>query len=378
MIDVQYISGFYDMENDGIRNFRWMQPTAHIFIASQCRFISFFVGLNADTVNLTVAGCKDFDKIPVFRGWHRICLDLDKLGGGELVFTCQNIVDTNDEDGRILSLMISNFIEPEQVSSLFGLAENIFAEAKKYQLEYTLPEHDTWYMNRHCKRYAETLRFLHKQALDLRKCLEIGGGGLLSHLLHKAFPTTNFFLPTTDARDGYPFSDASLDMVFAAEVFEHLTDPVGYHEIRLDGVFSVLLEIYRILRADGFLFLTTPNACSLKAIQRAMNGEHPFYSPIHYREYTCLELKQILEVHFDIVNMETIDVFEEIDLGEWATEFAHNQRGDDIFCLCRKKSTSIRKVDAHMAMYEAVYPSFFKTHPRVRSTFIEKYGNSDY
>ena len=53
-----------------------------------------------------------------------------------------------------------------------------------------------------------------------------------------------------------PYSDNSIDLIFATEVIEHLTD---------DQLIDMLADIRRILKPNGFLFLSTPNNEDLEA-----------------------------------------------------------------------------------------------------------------
>ena len=52
-----------------------------------------------------------------------------------------------------------------------------------------------------------------------------------------------------------PFSDGEFDLVIMGELLEHLWDPM-----------SALLEAWRVLKRDGMLVVTTPNAYSLNRI----------------------------------------------------------------------------------------------------------------
>jgi SAM-dependent methyltransferase len=63
------------------------------------------------------------------------------------------------------------------------------------------------------------------------------------HLIHMA---SRFVMGDAAA---LPFGDESLDMVSANDVFEHLADPA-----------TVLSEIHRALKPNGYLILRTPNA----------------------------------------------------------------------------------------------------------------------
>lgn len=88
----------------------------------------------------------------------------------------------------------------------------------------------------------------------------------LHNSLRKENPTSNIVgvdvnvngllkwnLPNTLAADGeyLPFKKNSFDVVLCLELLEHLYTPI-----------PILKEFWRILRADGFLLITTPNAWS--------------------------------------------------------------------------------------------------------------------
>ena len=97
--------------------------------------------------------------------------------------------------------------------------------------------------------------------------------------------------------DRLPFADESADGVLICEVIEHFT---------VDPLFC-LIEINRILKPNGFVVVTTPNAASWFSIYRVLNQEHPscwpFYSldepkrhhHIHAREYLVSEVEQLLD-----------------------------------------------------------------------------------
>jgi SAM-dependent methyltransferase len=93
-----------------------------------------------------------------------------------------------------------------------------------------------------------------------------------------------------------PFADESVDGVLICEVIEHFTvDPL-----------HCFIEINRILKPNGFVVVTTPNAASWYSIYRALNQEHPSRWPvyaldegrrlnhIHAREYLAAEVEQLL------------------------------------------------------------------------------------
>jgi len=99
----------------------------------------------------------------------------------------------------------------------------------------------------------------------------------------------------------------SLDIVTCFEVLEHL---------RYDPMF-MLLEIQRVLRPGGVLFLSTPNCSSWESFARVAAFESPFtFSSYfadgtgigHCKEYSVLELRRALEESgFSIDKIETLD-----------------------------------------------------------------------
>lgn len=88
-----------------------------------------------------------------------------------------------------------------------------------------------------------------------------------------------------------PWPDAAFDVVLFCEVIEHLTmDPL-----------RALLELKRVLKPNGKLIVTTPNAVRLENVARFVGGANIYdpysgYGPYgrHNREYTSAELKRIM------------------------------------------------------------------------------------
>lgn len=90
----------------------------------------------------------------------------------------------------------------------------------------------------------------------------------------------------------YPFADKSFDVVFFCEILEHLQhDPTW-----------PLREIHRVLKDDGVLILTTPNAADASKIHAVLKGHsiwdqysgHGVYGR-HSREYSFGEVHRIVE-----------------------------------------------------------------------------------
>lgn len=82
-----------------------------------------------------------------------------------------------------------------------------------------------------------------------------------------------------------PFRAACFDAVILLQVIEHVDEPE-----------NLLQEARRVLRSNGLIALTTPNRC-----YRIPEGKQP-WNPDHKREYTWLELSQLLE-RFGVFNV---------------------------------------------------------------------------
>jgi SAM-dependent methyltransferase len=96
-----------------------------------------------------------------------------------------------------------------------------------------------------------------------------------------------------------PFADGSFDLVLMTEIIEHLTlDPHRY-----------LAEVRRVLRPDGHLLITTPNAVHLKNRAKLLVGRSVYFSLEqlyatnpdddslyfrHNREFTLGELRAVV------------------------------------------------------------------------------------
>ncbi len=94
--------------------------------------------------------------------------------------------------------------------------------------------------------------------------------------------------------DRFPYANESFDTIVCCELLEHLEkDPM-----------HMMSEIHRVLKPNGTLVLTTPNAVSLRALRAILLGIHPnlfskYVIPTllpetrHAREYTPKELLRL-------------------------------------------------------------------------------------
>jgi len=93
-------------------------------------------------------------------------------------------------------------------------------------------------------------------------------------------------------RDGLPFPEAEIDVVYAGALIEHLYDPEFF-----------LRECHRVLAAEGVIVLSAPNIASLTSRLRMLLGRGPkFYTSAlswpfggHIRIFTARTLQRLLE-----------------------------------------------------------------------------------
>ncbi len=93
-------------------------------------------------------------------------------------------------------------------------------------------------------------------------------------------------------KDGLPFANKEMDIVYAGALIEHLYDPESF-----------LKECYRVLKEEGIVVLSTPNVASLTSRLRTLCGKGPkFYTSAlswefggHIRIFTSRTLKYLLE-----------------------------------------------------------------------------------
>jgi SAM-dependent methyltransferase len=178
--------------------------------------------------------------------------------------------------------------------------------------------------------------------------LELGGGEVASDILHDSFPQVRWQNSQGDLR--YPWqniANESLDLIVGMEIVEHLADlPDGInHGFFKTGLKAFLTEAYRVLKADGVLFITTPNAGSIIHLEYALRGGAPWLYLLHNREYTIYELQdELTKAGFKIerwqaVHCMSIDAFKDHMLTfqlllSYSRETAH--RGDDLFIIAKK------------------------------------------
>lgn len=95
----------------------------------------------------------------------------------------------------------------------------------------------------------------------------------------------NLNFQTGDA-EKIAFPPNTFSSVISFETIEHLNNPEDF-----------LIGVKKVLRSDGFFFLSTPNAL----ITKPVNGVPK--NPYHIKEYTPEELKKLLSEYFEIISI---------------------------------------------------------------------------
>jgi glycosyltransferase involved in cell wall biosynthesis/SAM-dependent methyltransferase len=148
-------------------------------------------------------------------------------------------------------------------------------------------------------------------------------------------------------KDVFPYPAGAFATVLCCELLEHL----------YDDPMHMMSEINRILRPGGSLVLTTPNICSLRAIEAILLEYHPGFfheyirpapdgetAPRHAREYAPRDLVLLFQqAGFEMTLFETGPYMNEpAPAGEWVRhlldryQLPKTMRGEAIFAVGRK------------------------------------------
>ncbi len=188
-------------------------------------------------------------------------------------------------------------------------------------------------------RFAKTLQWLDLLGLDGSRVLELGDYSIASFIFRAHCSTSTWSNTDFDLRDPFPIADHSFDALVSTEVIEHISDRDFFAASTFDGVRHVLRESRRVLRPGGLMLLSTPNAHSTWAIQRALLCQPPLLYDHHYREYTVDEICALLtEAGFEPRLVATERVWHHWDFRPIERFMADNgyaldRRGDDTFLL---------------------------------------------
>jgi 2-polyprenyl-3-methyl-5-hydroxy-6-metoxy-1,4-benzoquinol methylase len=92
-----------------------------------------------------------------------------------------------------------------------------------------------------------------------------------------------------DVDEPLPFDDASFDVVVAAEVLEHLSEPRW-----------LVREVARVLRPNGTFVGSVPNAFRLKNRLRYLGGHPPEPEPTHVQLFRPADVSALLDGFSDV------------------------------------------------------------------------------
>lgn len=92
-----------------------------------------------------------------------------------------------------------------------------------------------------------------------------------------------------DVTINLPFTDDSFDVVICREVIEHLTNP-----------YDCLKEMYRVIKPEGELILTTPNHNTNNNLVYIILKGGIRYAPGHIVEFTPFQLHRLVSQFFEI------------------------------------------------------------------------------
>lgn len=195
-------------------------------------------------------------------------------------------------------------------------------------------------------RLAKTIAWLKELRPSGLRILELGGYGVASFVLEQAFPDNEWLRDPTDLRQPLPYADEQFDLVLAMEVIEHVADLEYAHATRLSGIRHCLRQVRRVLRVHGSMLLTTPNACSLLVLDRALRHEPPWQYPFHFRELTPRELQILVEqAGLHVRRFGTEYVWSQPDETPALVRFLRDNcldqelRGDDMFLVAQRTDT---------------------------------------
>jgi len=202
----------------------------------------------------------------------------------------------------------------------------------------------------HARRYLTSLKWVPYRS---GRILDPAPGGGLFPELAERYCECRVDVPDRYydlEREPLPYADATFDGAVLMEVLEHFT---------VDPMFA-LGELNRVVKPDGFLFLTTPNLASWASLHNLINYHSPYIfggferhhsSNRHNREYTILEVGRLAEAAgFRVVQLEGIGVYPGFDaIGPIPGISPHN-RGDTTFLLARKSGPVADRYPAWLYM----------------------------
>lgn len=228
------------------------------------------------------------------------------------------------------------------------------------------------YIKHHALRYAHSLDWLASISRENpMQVAELGGGWPFNEMYRQRFAGDNIQIISSDLRflnedlqaGKLAMSPNSQDLVLCMEVLEHIHDQLPPEKLSDlwsgDGAMSMMKGAWNLLKPNGLLFLTTPNACSRIVMRQLFHMGAPYFYRNHVREYSPNELRRLVtENGFAILRMETVDAWEFLGVeseyrafDEFMSKngFPMTERGDDMMVIARKPATkaTFKVIPAH-------------------------------
>jgi SAM-dependent methyltransferase len=187
----------------------------------------------------------------------------------------------------------------------------------------------------HIRRFVTSLQWIPERP---GRVIDPAAGNGLFPILMRQFRESELEIPPffNLEKEPAPYPDATFDGVILMEVLEHFT---------VDPMYA-LAEFNRILKPEGFLFLTTPNLASWASLRSLINHDTPYLYGFferkpcpdrHNREYTWLEVGRLAQsAGFRVERLEGITVYPERDAVRPILGIPSKNRGDTTFLLARK------------------------------------------
>lgn len=257
---------------------------------------------------------------------------------------------------------------PPQGTTEGSLHERMQQQARQLTKKYG----DKDYIKHHALRYAYSLDWL----AQIRRehplhVAELGGGWPFSEMYKQSFAQDRLTVISSDLRflhedvqaGKLTVTPGSQDLIVCMEVLEHIQDqmPAGkiVHSWGGDGAVSMMKGAWELLKPNGLLFLTTPNACSRIVMRQLFHMGAPSFFRSHVREYSPQELRRLAtDTGFLLARMETVNVWDFLGVeseyrafDEFMKKqgFPMSERGDDLMLLARKpaQKTSFKIFNQH-------------------------------
>jgi SAM-dependent methyltransferase len=215
-----------------------------------------------------------------------------------------------------------------------------------------LAEFDPAQCGGHALRYAMSLQWLEPLLTPGAVVLDFGRGSCpgqsavcpFDAVLPRLFPVDLRGSGKADLRYPLPIDGETADGVLLMETIEHLKDreESDVENFGYSGIRNVLSEARRILKPDGWLFLTTPNLSRYTCAWNLVRGESAHWVLAHCHEFGYCELQRFLtDAGFTIERIETPAVWEPLECPHILKAVMEHlapdvPRGDCIFVLARK------------------------------------------